>query len=81
MSHNGITLIKEEARGMHQPHDNALVVSITLANMKVFRVLVNNRSLTDILYAATFDKTNIGREKLKLIHTPLIGFAGEYLIS
>ena len=41
---------------------------------------MNNRSSTDILYAGAFDKMNIGREKLRQIRTPLIGFGGECLI-
>ena len=61
-------------------HDDTLVVLITLANRKGFRVLVDNGSLADILYAATFNKMNIIREKLKQIHTPLIGFRMECLI-
>ena len=61
-------------------HDDALVVSITLANGKVFRVLVDNESSTDILSVATFDKMNIGREKLMQICTPLIGFGEECFI-
>ena len=80
MKHNIITFTEEEARWIHQSHDDTLVVWITLANRKVFRVLVDNGSSINILYAATFDKMNIGREKLKQIHTPLIGFGGECLI-
>ncbi|KAK9187790.1 hypothetical protein WN944_019189 [Citrus x changshan-huyou] len=70
----------EEARGIHQPHDDALVISIILANRKVYRVLIDNRSSADILYAAAFDKMKIGREKLKPICTPLISFGGEFFI-
>ena len=51
MEHNTITFIEEGARGIHQPHDDAQVVLITLANRKVFRVLMDNKSLADILYA------------------------------
>lgn len=79
MGHNTITFI-EKVKGIHQPHDDALVISITLADRKAFTVLVDNRSSTDILYVTTFDKMTIGREKLRLIHTPLIGFGRECLI-
>lgn len=80
MSHNAITFTEKVAREIHQQYDDALVVSITLANRKVFRVLVDNKSSADVLYAAAFDKMNIGRENLKLIRTLLISFAREYLI-
>ena len=81
--HNTITFTDEEARGIddiHQLHDDALVISIILANKKAYRVLIDNGSSTNTLYAAAFDKIEIGREKLKPIRTPLIGFGGEYLI-
>ena len=48
--------------------------------MKVYRVMIDNRSSEDILYAVAFDKMEIRREKLKPIRTPLIGFGGECLI-
>ena len=80
MEHNTITFTEEEARGIHQPPDDTLVISITLANRNVLRVLLDNRSSTDILYAAAFDKMNIEREKLKQIRTSLMGFGGECLI-
>ena len=62
MEHNTITFTEGEVRGIHQPHNNALVVSINLANRKVLRVLVDNGSSADILYAVAFDKIIIGRE-------------------
>ena len=62
IEHNTITFTEGEVRGIHQPHDNAMVVSITLVNRKVLRVLVDNVSSADTLYAAAFDKINIGRE-------------------
>ena len=79
IKHNTITFTDEETRGIHQPHDHALVISIILANKKVNRVLIDNESSVDILYATAFDKMDIGREKLKPICTPLIGFGGECL--
>ena len=80
MEYNTMTFIEEEGRMIHQPHDDALVISITLANRKVFRVLVDNGSSADILYAAAFNKMNIRNEKLKRICTLLIDFGGECLI-
>lgn len=41
--------------------------------------MIDNGSSTNILYAAALDKMEIGREKLKPIRTPLIGFGGECL--
>ena len=51
-----------------------------MGNKKVYRVLIDNGSSADILYAAAFAKMEIGKEKLKPVRTPCIGFEGECLI-
>ena len=45
-----ITFSDEDFKGVHHPHDDALVVSMTIANFKVRRILVDNGSSADILY-------------------------------
>lgn len=44
-----ISFIKEDARQVHHPHDNALVNNLTIADFNTRRVLVDNGSSTDIL--------------------------------
>ena len=45
---------EENARRLHHPHDDALVVSIRVGDYNMHRVLVDNGSLADILYYPTF---------------------------
>ena len=45
---------KEDARRLHHPHDDALVVSIRVEDYNVHRVLVDNGSSADILYYPAF---------------------------
>ena len=45
-----ITFNEDDARGIHQPHDNALVVTMTIAGFITRQVLVDNGSSTDIIY-------------------------------
>ena len=45
---------KEDARCLHHPHDDALVVSIRVGNYNVHWMLVDNGNLTDILYYPAF---------------------------
>ena len=41
---------KEDARRLHHPHDDALVVSMRVGDYNMHRVLVDNGSSADILY-------------------------------
>ena len=45
---------EEDARCLHHPHDDTLVVSIRVGDYNVHRVLVDNGSSTDILYYPAF---------------------------
>ena len=45
---------EEDARCLHHPHDDALVVSVRVGDYNVHRMLVDNGSLADILYYPAF---------------------------
>ena len=45
---------EENARCLHHPYDDALVVSIRVGDYNVHRMLVDNGSSTDILYYPAF---------------------------
>ena len=71
-----IGFLEEDARRLHHPHDDALVVSIRIEDYNMHRVLVDNGSLADILYYPAFQQMGIGRERLILTNTPFVGFGG-----
>ena len=48
-----------------------------MANKTMHRVLIDNESLADIIFASVFDKMGIRRENLELVNTHLLGFSGE----
>ena len=45
---------EDDARCLHHPHDDALVVSIWVGDYNVHRMLVDNESSADILYCLAF---------------------------
>ena len=71
-----IRFTKENARRLHHPHDDALVVSIQVGDYNTYRVLVNNGSSADILYYLAFQQIRIEKEWLILTNAPLVGFGG-----
>ncbi|PSR88450.1 Beta-porphyranase [Actinidia chinensis var. chinensis] len=71
-----ITFSNDDLRGVHLPHDDALVVSAVIANFNVQRILIDNGSSADILFISAFERMKIGLDKLRPFHTPLIGFGG-----
>ena len=49
-----IEFSEDDARRLHYPHDDALVVSLQIGDYNMHRVLVDNGSSTDILYYPAF---------------------------
>ena len=71
-----IRFTEEDARRLHHPHNDALVVSIRVGDYNTHWILVDNGSSADILYYPAFQQMRIERERLIPTNTPLIGFRG-----
>ena len=67
---------EEDARHLHHPHDDALVVNIRVGDYNVHWMLVDNGSSADILYYAAFQQMRIDRTRLIPKNAPLVGFGG-----
>ena len=76
MDELAITFMDEEARGLHHPHNDAIVTTLTIANYTMRRVLADNESSVDILYYSAFQQMRINKELLYLVNVSLIGFGG-----
>ena len=75
-----ITFSDFDMEGCQHPHDDPLVIKAIVGNKKIHRVLVDNGSSTDIIFASAFDKMGIGREKLEAVNACLRGFSGERVL-
>ena len=75
-----ITFSNSDLEGCQHPHDDPLVVHAIVANTTVHRVLIDNGSSADIIFASAFDKMGVGREKLEPVNTHLRGFSGEKVL-
>ncbi|XP_023908356.1 uncharacterized protein LOC112020038 [Quercus suber] len=69
-----ITFTDEDARGIHHPHDDAIVITLVIANYTTKRVLIDNGSSADILYYPAFQQMKVRRDQLCPVHSLLMGF-------
>ena len=76
MDNPTIEFLENDARRLHHPHDDALVVSLQIGDYNMHRVLVDNGSLADILYYPAFQQMRINREQLTPKNAPLVCFGG-----
>ncbi|XP_065003886.1 uncharacterized protein LOC135636193 [Musa acuminata AAA Group] len=65
----------EEGERSH--HDDALVISIQIANARVKRVMVDTGSSADVLYLDAFKRLGLPTEDLIPISSALTGFTGD----
>ena len=54
MDEFAISFTDEDAERIHQPHDDAIVITLLIADYTTRRVLVDNGSSADILYYLAF---------------------------
>ena len=69
-----ISFSEEDARRVHLPYDDALVINLTIADFNIQRVLVGNGSSVDILYYLAFQQMKSDRVRFTLADAPLVGF-------
>ena len=74
-----ITFSDTDMEGCQHPHDD-LMIKAVVANKTIHRVLLDNGSLANIIFASAFEKIGIGREKLEPINACLRGFSGERVL-
>ena len=72
-----ITFSENDLQGVQTLHDDAVVVSSTIAKYDVKRILVDNGSSTNVLFYAVFSHMDLSRYRLREVSSPLIGFTGD----
>ena len=65
---------ENDARRLHHPHDDTLVVSLQIGDYNMHRVLVDNDNSADILYYLVFQQMRIDRERLTPTNALFVGF-------
>ena len=73
---SAISFTDEDAERIHHPHDETIVITLLITNYTTRRVLIDNGSSADILYYPAFQQMKLGRDQLRPVCSPLIGFGG-----
>ena len=62
---------------MKQPHDDPLVIMLTIEGFNTRRILVDNGNFADIIYLSVFQQLKLNPGKLRPFDSPLISFSGD----
>lgn len=65
---------------IHQPHNDAMVVTLTNGNNNVHLILIDESSSVDVLTRFTFDKMSLTSDMLKLSYNLLYDFFGDKVV-
>ena len=68
---------EEDARGVKQPHNDPLVIMLTIEGFNDNRILVDNGSSMDIIYLPTFQQLKLDPGRLRTFDSPLVSFNGD----
>ncbi|XP_074374786.1 uncharacterized protein LOC141715207 [Apium graveolens] len=72
-----ITFREADARWVHHPHNDVLVISIQIGTKNIHRAFVDNGSSTNILYYNTFKKMGLPDPDMSGEDSWVYGFSGE----
>ena len=68
---------EEDARGVKQPHNNSLVITLTIEGFNTKRILVDNGSSANIIYLPAFQQLKLDPRRLRPFDSPHISFSGD----
>lgn len=72
-----IIFTAEDFRGIYYPHQDVMVMELTIANCVVKRILIDDVNLADIVFINTLRLIGIEETKMEVFQTSLVGFNGK----
>ncbi|XP_073129305.1 uncharacterized protein [Henckelia pumila] len=74
---DGLSFSDKDLENPRGTHNDALIISATISNFWVKKILVDSGSSADIIFHDAFVKLGISNAQLTPVNTPLVGFSGE----
>ena len=70
-----IVFSERDVKGVMQPHDDPLIMMLTIEGYNTMRVLVDNGSLADVMYMITFQQMKLDPKCLRPFGSLLVSFS------
>lgn len=72
-----ITFTEEDYHAAVYPHGDTFIISANINGTEVLRILVDNGSVSNLLFVSAFESTGLLRTQLRQTGSPLRGFSGK----
>ena len=72
---------EKETQHLERSHDDALVVTLDVANFEVSRILIDTGSSVDLIFLSTLERMGISRADVVGPPSPLVAFTSESVMS
>ena len=72
-----LSFIDNEDSTLINPHHDALVISLLIANCRIKRILIDNGSSTNVIFLSALKEMNIDEAHIHCRSTVLVRFSGE----
>ena len=76
-----VVFAEADAKWVHHPHSDALVIAARVANSNVHRMLIDDGSVMDIIHLDAYKRMWLTKNELSPSTSPLFGFIGNHVIS
>ena len=81
IKHPPVTFSNRDSKGLYSPHNHPLVISLTIADFEVPRILIDTGSSDDVIFKDALRKMGKDESRIKPKRSPLVSFAGDTTIS
>jgi len=72
---------EKETQDLERPHDDALVITLDVANFEVSRILIDTGSSVDLIFLSTLERMGISKADVVGSPSPLVAFTSESAMS
>ncbi|KFK36506.1 hypothetical protein AALP_AA4G133100 [Arabis alpina] len=81
LSNDPITFDEQDTEGLDQPHNDPLVINLTVYDFNIARVLIDTGSSVDVIFKKTLERMKIDLSIIKGQPKPITGFSGEITMT